>query len=122
MQVNFEQSQGRPEVLIGRLSGAINALAADQLWESASQQVDQDAHFVVFDFTEVTMLTSAGIGILVRLYTRLKDRNGGLAVFGCSGKIREIFSIVMLDKVLKVCDSEDQAWEAIKQAHETATS
>ena len=91
MQVNFERPPGRREVLIGRLGGAVNALAADQLWQSTTQQLEDETRFVVFDFSEVTMLTSAGIGILVRLYTRLKDRGGGLAVFGCSGKIREIF-------------------------------
>ncbi len=113
MQVNFERPPGRREVLIGRLGGAVNALAADQLWQSTTQQLEDETRFVVFDFSEVTMLTSAGIGILVRLYTRLKDRGGGLAVFGCSGKIREIFTIVMLTDVLKVCDTEAEALQTL---------
>jgi len=116
MQVNYEQSSERPGALIAHLSGAITALEADQLWESASQLVDEETRFIVFDFTRVTMLTSAGIGILVRLYTRLKASEGELAIFGCSGKIREIFSIVMLTDVLKVCGSETDAWQAIKTA------
>ena len=122
MQVTYEHPSERPGSLIARLSGAVNALAADQLWESTSQQLDDEPRFVMIDFSEVTMLTSAGIGILVRLYTRLKDREGSLAIFGCSSKIREIFTIVMLDEVLKVCDSEDQAWDAIRETHETATT
>ena len=113
MQVNYEHPPDRPGVIIGRLNGAVNALAADQLWESTTQQLEDETRFVVFDFTEVTMLTSAGIGILVRLYTRLKDRDGGLAVFGCGTKIREIFSIVMLTDVLKVCDTEAEALQAL---------
>ena len=122
MQVNYERPPGHPGALIARLSGAVNALEANQLWESVSQQLDDETRFVIFDFTKVTMLTSAGIGILVRLYTRLKDREGSLAIFGCSSKIREIFTIVMLDEVLKVSDSEDQAWDAIRETHETATT
>ena len=114
MQVNLEKPPNRPGFLIVRLSGSINALAADQLWESTAQQLDYETRFVVFDFTDVTMLTSAGIGILVRLYSRLKASEGGLAVFGCSARIREIFVIVMLDKVLKVCDSETEAWQALE--------
>ncbi len=110
MQVNFEHPPDRPGVLIVRLSGSVAALEADQLWESTAQQLDYETRFVVFDFTGVTMLTSAGIGILIRLYTRLKASGGGLAIFGCSARIREIFTIVMLDKVLKVCDTEAEAW------------
>ncbi len=84
------------------------------MWESTSQQLDYETRFVVFDFTEVTMLTSAGIGILIRLYTRLKASEGGLAIFGCNAKIREIFAIVMLTNVLKVRNSEAEAWEALQ--------
>jgi anti-anti-sigma factor len=113
MQVIYEHPPDRPGVLIARLSGSVNALAADQLWQSTTQQIEDGTRFVVFDFTGVTMLTSAGIGILVRLYTRLKDRDGGLAIFGCSEKIREIFAIVMLTEILKVCDTEADAWGAI---------
>jgi len=114
MQVNFEHPPDRPGVVIARVSGSVTTLEADQLWESAAQQLEYETRFVVFDFTEVSMLTSAGIGILVRLYTRLKASEGGLAVFGCSARIREIFAIVMLDRVLKVCDNETEAWEALQ--------
>jgi len=120
MQVTYDRPPDHEGALIARLDGTLNALTSDELWESASQQTDEGTRFVVFDFTKVAMLTSAGIGILVRLYTRLNDREGGLAIYGCNPKIREIITIVMLDKILNVCDTEDQAWEAIKQALETA--
>jgi anti-anti-sigma factor len=114
MQVRYEQPAEHPGALIAQVAGAITALEADQLWESTSQLADEEARFVVFDFTRVTMLTSAGIGILVRLYTRLRGFGGGLAIFGCSAKIREIIEIVMLAEVLKVRDTEDQAWAALE--------
>ncbi len=114
MNITYEKPPEVEGALIARLDGSLNALTADQLWETASKQVDQGARIVVLDFTKITMLTSAGIGILVRLYTRLNDREGSLAVFGCSPKIREIIAIVMLEQILHVCNSEDQAWEATK--------
>lgn len=113
MQVTYEHASEHPGSLVVHLDGSLNALTAYELWESASRQIDDGESVVVFDFTNVSMLTSAGIGILVRFYTRLKDREGSLAIFGCSSKIREIFTIVMLDEVLKVCDSEDEAWQAL---------
>ena len=79
------------------------------LWESASQLVDRTTRFLVFDFTKITMMTSAGIGTLVRLHTRLQGLGGGLAIYGCSSRVREIFSIVMLDKILAVHDTESEA-------------
>ncbi len=114
MHVTYETPAGREGALVAHLGGVFNEDAAGQLWESASQLVDEETRFVVFDFTKVTILTSAGIGILVRLYTRLKVYQGGLAVFGCSSKVREIFTIVMLDSVLKVRDTEAEAWQALE--------
>ena len=122
MQVTYDRPPKHDGALIIRLGGTLNVLTADELWESASQQIDEETRFFVLDFTKVAMLTSAGIGILVRLYTRLKEREGGLAIYGCNPRIREIITIVMLDKILNVCDTEDQAWEAIKQALEIAAT
>ena len=99
--------------LIARCSGALDALGADQLWESASPLIDVETRFVVFDFGRLTMLTSAGLGILVRLYTRANGFGGGLAIFGCNDKIREVISIVQLDKIFPVRDSETEAWTAV---------
>ena len=113
MNLTYEKPPAVEGALIVRLNGNLNAQTADKLWESASQQVDQGARIVVLDFARVTILTSAGIGMLVRLHTRLKGLQGGLAIFGCSDRIREIFAIVMLTEILKVCDTEAQAWAAI---------
>jgi len=114
MHVSYENAPEAEGALIVHLAGSLDVHGANMLWETASQLIDEETRFVVMDFTKVTILTSAGIGILIRLFTRLKGYEGGLAVFGCSSKVREIFTIVMVDRILKVCDNEDQAWEAIK--------
>jgi anti-anti-sigma factor len=113
MKVNYENPPGRPASLIGHLEGAFDAGGATMLWESASQLVDEDNRFVVLDLTGVTIVASAGLGILVRLHTRLKGLGGGLAIYGCSPKIREIIDLVMLTSILKVSDSEAEAWQAL---------
>lgn len=118
MHISYETPPELEGGLIVRLDGALNALTADQLWETSSQLIDEKTRFVVVDFTKLSILTSAGIGILVRLYTRIKSLEGGLAVYGGSAKIRDVITIVMLDKILHVCDDEDQAWEAIREALE----
>ena len=114
MKVTYEHRPDRPGALIAHLRGSIDPVGAIMFWESASQLVDDETRFVVFDFSGVTMLTSAGLGTLVRLYTRLQGHGGGLAIFGCGDKIREIINIVMLTEILKVRDTEDQAWAALE--------
>ena len=114
MNVTYEPSTTLEGALIAHLGGTFDANAAIELWETVSQRVDDETRFVVFDFSEITILTSAGIGILVRLFTRLKSYGGGLAIFGCNSKVREVFSIVMLDTILKVCETDEEAWESLR--------
>jgi anti-anti-sigma factor len=113
MQLTFEDHPEAESALIVHLAGSLDVDGATVLWETASQLVDHTTRFLVFDFTKITMMTSAGIGSLVRLHTRLHGLGGALAIYGCSSKVREIFSIVMLDKILAIRDSESEAWQAL---------
>jgi anti-anti-sigma factor len=113
MNVKYEKPPGHAASLIGRLKGAFNETGGGMFWESASQLVDEDNRFVALDLSGVTILTSTALGTLVRLHTRLRALDGGLAVFGCNPKIREMIEIVMLAEILKLSDTEAGAWQAL---------
>jgi len=109
MQVVFEPDHEIEDALVARLQGAVDIVTADRLWNLASERVDNGVRFFLFDFSGVTIVTSAGIGMLVRLLIRLKARGGTIAVFGCSDHICEVFDIVLLKEILHVSESEDDA-------------
>ncbi|MCJ7754424.1 MAG: STAS domain-containing protein [Thermoanaerobaculales bacterium] len=114
MQVVFEPDREIDDALIVRLQGAVDVITADRLWELASQRASASARFFLFDFSGVTILTSAGIGMLVRLLIRLRGQGGTLAVFGCNDHICDVFDIVLLKEILHVSASEDEAREKLK--------
>jgi len=114
MLMSFEPSDAIEGALLARLEGTLDANAAIELWEAMAAQVNERMRYVVFDFSGVTILTSAGIGTLVRLFTRLTGYGGGLAVFGCTSKVFEIFDVVMLGDILGVCDNEAEAWGRLR--------
>jgi anti-anti-sigma factor len=114
MDMTFETVPEHPGALRGRLVGTFDAMAAEDFWREVSDRVGPDTTRVVFDLTRLSIMTSAGLGILVRLFTRLRDRGGGVAIFGCSAKIRDIIGLVMLTEILRVRDSEDEAWAALE--------
>jgi len=115
MKLACEFPPDRPGCIVSRVEGTFDADGADLLWESVAQVVDDETRFVVFDFSDVSVLTSAALGILIRLRTRLQGFGGGLAIFGCSDKVREIIDIVMLAEVLGVRDTPDEAFAAIER-------
>ena len=109
MQLAYEADSEIEGALVVRLGGALEVNGADRLWETASEHAGDDARFFLFDLSDVHIVTSAGIGVLVRLLVRLRGYGGAIAVYGCSDKVREVFSIVQLDGLLKVCNTEEEA-------------
>jgi anti-anti-sigma factor len=109
MMVTCESDPTIANGLVVRLSGNLESNGAIQVWNDVSPRAGEDTRFFIFDFTDVPIVTSAGIGTLVRLFVRVRGYGGAIAICGCSDKIKEVFSIVMLQDILQVCDSEEEA-------------
>jgi anti-anti-sigma factor len=109
MKLSYEPDPKIADGLVVRLSGNLEINGATQLWEGVSTRAGEDTRFFIFDFSDVPIVTSAGIGTLVRLLVRLRGYSGAVAICGCSDKIKEVFGIVMLQDILQVCDSEEEA-------------
>lgn len=114
MIVTFDTDDELAGSLIAHLEGTVDVNGAQEMWASISKEVGESSSRVLIDFSDVSILTSAGIGTMVRIFTRLKAQGGSLAVFGCDPKVREIFRIVMLEDILQVCDSLEEARERLK--------
>jgi len=115
MKLSYEPDPTIAGGFVVRLSGNLEINGATRLWNDVSIRASQEARFFIFDFSNVSIVTSAGIGTLVRFLVRLRGFGGALAICGCSGKIREVFSVVMLEDVLLVCDSEVEARARLKR-------
>ena len=109
MKLAYEPDPTIAHGFVVRLSGNLEVNGAAQLWDDISNRAGKDSRFFIFDFSDVPIVTSAGIGTLVRFLVRLRGFGGAIAICGCSDKICEVFDIVMLKDLLQVCDSEDEA-------------
>jgi anti-anti-sigma factor len=57
---------------------------------------------VVIDFSKTKFLDSSGIGAVVFLYKRLRDRNQGLELIGVSGQPLDLIEMLRIDQVIPV--------------------
>ena len=116
MKLTYEPIPEIPGGLVVRLSGNLEINGATQLWDDISTRADGETRYFIFDFSDVPIVTSAGIGTLVRFLVRLRGFGGAVAICGCSDKICEVFEIVMLSDLLQVCESEEEARESLNQS------
>jgi len=64
--------------------------------------ISQGARSVVLDFSQVRMVDSAGLGMLIAAHNSLKKVEGELAVTECSGEILELFRTMRIHQHMRV--------------------
>jgi len=70
----------------------------------------------VFDFTGVTHIDSAAIGVIVRCYSRLKNAGGALRLAGCNGMVVSSMKLTKVDKVIDMFPTAAAAAENFPSA------
>ncbi len=68
---------------------------------------------LVIDFTRVQRLSSATLGMLVALKETVEQKEGELCLANVEEKVYDIFRLTKLHKVLKICDTLDEAVEKV---------
>jgi anti-sigma B factor antagonist len=67
----------------------------------------------VLNFTNVKFLSSAVLGLLIRISKKIYQRNGQLKLCCINAKIFEIFKITRLDRVFEICEDVDAAVQTL---------
>ena len=81
-----------------RLSGRLDAAQADRA-KAALETVNGPA---VIDLTDLDYVSSAGLGVLVQTYKRLRDSGHAFRLTNLKPRIRSVFVYAGLDKVLRL--------------------
>ncbi len=81
-----------------RLSGRLDAAQADR----AKTTLDTVRESATLDLTDLDYVSSAGLGVLVMMYKRLRDSGHDFKLTNLKPRIRLVFVYAGLDKVLRL--------------------
>ena len=71
---------------------------------------------LILDFCNVKFLSSAVLGLLIRVSKKIYERQGQLGLCNINPKIYEIFKITRLTKIFDIYDDLDSAAEGLAAA------
>jgi|WetSurMetagenome_2_1015567.scaffolds.fasta_scaffold100585_2 anti-sigma B factor antagonist len=110
MKVKVEEKyQAAIIELSGNLVGGENAeLFRKKLYEL----IEQKKKNIVVNMTNVKMVNSTGIGILISGFTSLKNAGGDLKLAHISDNVKGVLSITKLNQVFHVYSGVDEALKA----------
>lgn len=87
------------------------------LRESIMSVVEQAGRInLILDFRNVQSLSSAVLGLLIRVSKRIYEMDGQLRLCNIAPKIREVFRITRLTKVFDICEDLEGAAEGLSGA------
>ena len=69
---------------------------------------------IVLDFTDVTMLGSMGLGMLITLTKKCQGGGGKLAIFGMNKSLSHLVRLTKLDRLLNIAPDQAAAIAKVK--------
>lgn len=81
----------------------------DKMQERVINILSKNINQIVIDLKNVSMITSLGIGGLIRALRTVRDTEGDLKLSGVNASVRKIFTITKLEEIIEIFDSHDTA-------------
>lgn len=85
----------------------------DALEASIMPLLESPGTSLVIDFKNVSFLTSAALGLLIRISKKIYESDGHLRLCCITNKIYEVFKITRLDQIFEIYDERADALKSL---------
>ncbi|MBI3698473.1 MAG: STAS domain-containing protein, partial [Acidobacteria bacterium] len=83
-----------------KVKGRLDGYWADHLVQALDQVIRDGAHRIRINLSEVSFLSSAGIGVLVKFYKELTEIQGSFLVSSASPLVKKVLEMANLGRLL----------------------
>lgn len=82
------------------LTGKVYSQDASLFRDELLEQIDKGVTAVTIDLSELTYIDSTGLGVLITINKRIKEKNGKIVITGAQGMVEQLLKRTRLDRVL----------------------
>ncbi|MBR4862148.1 MAG: anti-sigma F factor antagonist [Firmicutes bacterium] len=112
MEIIYEVSD---DILIAGLFGELDHHGAAKIRRDIDDMLElYGSRHLIFDFSRVTFMDSAGIGVILGRYRKLQSAGGKVAIASCSPKIRNILNMAGIFSIMEYADTKIHALKILK--------
>ncbi len=111
------QKQQRGNVLELSIKGRLDNYWSEYLAEHLNTVINDGAHHLRLDLSQVNYLSSAGIGVLVRIHQQLQAIQGSFVISDASQRVRAVLKLVALEPILFGATPGPKATAATPASH-----
>ncbi len=96
-------------ILVLSADGEINSANSDQILEEIGQHIEGGAHRIIVDCTHVDYLSSYGLGVLLRVHSRMKKQGGDVKLCCLKGVVVDLLQVTGLNRIFEVYPDMEKA-------------
>src|SRR5688500_11558483 len=109
------KEERKNEIALFRFSGRLDATTSHEVYEKCSKIIDTGVRSLVFDCSELSFLSSAGLRTLLLLIKRLKAPAGKVAIFGQKDSVREVLDLSGFSALFSFAAGEEEALALVRK-------
>lgn len=93
--------------------GEVDASSSIDLDKAIAEAMDSGKKSFLVDCSSLEYISSAGLGVFMSYIEDFKTHNIGIAFYGLSEKVANVFEILGLDQLLTICATKEEAKSSI---------
>ncbi len=94
------------------LEGRMDAASKDVLQDEGDRLLATGERRIAMDLSRLTYISSAGIGVLIRLSALVQEAGGEMWLCGTTGAVRTVFEITRVTSLFQMHATVDEAVSA----------
>ncbi|MCY3020050.1 MAG: anti-sigma factor antagonist [Planctomycetota bacterium] len=91
-------------VVIVKLKGVLDAHTFERVEETVTDLFARGYYKLIVDMAEVDYISSAGAGVFIGALSEAHEHNGDIVLLGPTHTVREVFDLLGLTQIFRVCD------------------
>jgi anti-sigma B factor antagonist len=108
-------------VTILTLKGFIDSYNTNNFKDLIVDLIEKGSINILFDCTELTYVSSSGIGAFVFLIKFAREKKGNIVIVKLQPKVFEIFKLLKIDQAVKIVKKLDQGLELFNVSKDSVT-
>jgi anti-sigma B factor antagonist len=99
----------KDNIQIYRITGKLDAISTPVIQDKIFESITPENNKILFDFKDVSYMSSAGVRMIFITNKLVKNHNGKLIICNSNQRVWDIIIISQLDHFLDTTDSEEEA-------------
>jgi anti-sigma B factor antagonist len=96
------------------LEGAVDSVTHHQMAKTIKQLFQEKRYRLVIDFTNVSYLASAGIGVLINALSEAQANKGNVVIMSPTATVRQTLTLFGLNEIIPVAEDRKSATAIFK--------